>query len=135
MCLFALFRLRGNIKCHFLQNQFDLLHDKIDLISMFAYFINLPDLVTLFRTMSNFNNADKRTLLKHYGKSRKCWQTALKMFSILLDTNFLIWIIFNLSSAHAFNLGKSKMLLSGKELALYPTTKMLDLSEFNAFED
>ena len=43
------------------------------------------------------------------------------MFSILLKANFSFLAIFFLSSAIAFNLDKSKILLFGKELTLYQT--------------
>ena len=38
------------------------------------------------------------------------------MFSVLPKANFNFWFAFKLSSANAFNLDLSKILLSGKEL-------------------
>ena len=41
------------------------------------------------------------------------------MFSTYLCTNFNFWVVINLSSANALNLGQSKILLFGKVLTLY----------------
>ena len=78
----------------------------------------LPNAVlTLYPT---FNNPQKETFWKHYGKRRKCWYPAFSpfstMFSTLSKTDTIIWATFILSSAITFSLVWSKILSFGKEL-------------------
>ena len=54
----------------------------------------------------------KKGFKKDRGKRRKWWLSAFSplptFFSTLSKTNFIIWAIFDLSSANPFNLGQSK---------------------------
>ena len=65
-----------------------------------------------------FNDAEEEGFRKHCGKRRKCWQPAFSpfptMFSNLQGTNFVIYAIFKMSSANAFNSDQSKIFCLGK---------------------
>ena len=73
---------------------------------------------------SNLSNRiltlNKKAFWKHDRKGRKCWLSAfspvLIMSSNLSKTEIIIWATFISSSANAFNLNQSKILLFGKEL-------------------
>ena len=69
-------------------------------------------------TMMTFDALKERAFWKHCGKRRKCWLPAFSsfptMFSIQWNTTLMFGVTLNLSSANAFNLGKLKILSSGK---------------------
>ena len=77
-------------------------------------------ILTLYHTITTFNDPEERAFWKHYGKRRKCWLPAfspfLIMFSISPKTNVNFSATFIMSSANALNLDRSKNLSSGKEL-------------------
>ena len=77
-------------------------------------------LLTLYHTVLTFNDPVEEACGKHCGKRRKCWKPPISpsatMFSILSKREIILLEIFKLSSANAFSLGQSKILLFGKEL-------------------
>ena len=64
--------------------------------------------LTLYYTVTAFNNPEKESLRKHCGKRRKCWWPAFSPFSTMFSThpltNLACLVTFILSSANAFNL-------------------------------
>ena len=96
--------------------------------------------LTHYHTIPTFNTSGKESLRKHCGKRRKCWLPAFSpfptMFSTLPETNFNFSAKFNLSSANAFNMIKSKILSFGKELKLsYFATTMFSRRAIQFFSD
>ena len=75
-----------------------------------------------YHTMTIFDALEEKAFWKHCGKRRKCWLPAFSslpaMFSILWMTTLMFSVTFNFSSANAFNLGKPKILPSGKGLKM-----------------
>ena len=70
---------------------------------------------TLYLTIHTFNDPKEKAFWKHY------WWPAFSsfptMFFYLIQGNFAIWITFNLLSANASNLDRSKILSFGKGLS------------------
>ena len=76
--------------------------------------------LTLYHTIPTFIDPEKEAFWKHWGKSRKCWQSAFSPFPTMFSThstkNFCFQVTFILSSVNAFNLDQFKNLSFGKEL-------------------
>ena len=64
-------------------------------------------LLNLYHTIPIFNDPKEKGFGKPCGKRRKCWQPAFSLFptgfSILAKREIVIFAMFNLSSANAFN--------------------------------
>ena len=77
-------------------------------------------LITLYHTIRTFNNPKEESFRKYCGKSRKCWLPAFSPFPTVFSTvqrrEIIILARFNLSSANALSLDKSKILSFGKGL-------------------
>ena len=76
--------------------------------------------LTLYHTIPTSLDPKVEDFGNHYGKRRKCWVPALSpfltVFSTLLKREIIILTEFNLSSANALNLARSKTLSFGKWL-------------------
>ena len=76
--------------------------------------------LTLYHTISTFNNPKEKHFGKYCGKRRKCLLPAFSpfptMFSTLSKTEIIILATFNLLSANAFNLDHFRIFSFGKEL-------------------
>ena len=91
----------------------------LDLLKEYAVHNVTDSGLTLYHTITTFNNHKKEAFQKHCGKRRKCRKPAFSpfptMFSTHPKTNFNFSVAFNLSSANAFNLDQSIILSFGKE--------------------
>ena len=73
-----------------------------------------------YHKIPTYNDPEKEAFQKYCGKRKKCWFPAFSpfptRFSTLFNSNFIFWVPFILSSANAFNLNQSGIVLFGKEL-------------------
>ena len=76
--------------------------------------------LTLYHTIQTFKDPYEKDFGKHCGKRGKRWYPAFSpfptVFSTLLKREIIILAMFKFSSADAFNLVMSKILLFGKDL-------------------
>ena len=99
--------------------------------------------INFYYTIPTFNNPVYRAFWKHCWKRKKYWLSANilgkyfpTIFSTLPQTNFNFSVTFILSSANAFNLDQSKILLFGTELKWFTLLRWLRVhrsSNFNRF--
>ena len=100
-------------------------------------------------TIPTFNNQEKEAFQKQCYKSRKCFLPTFSLFPTLFytfsKTNLEFRDDFILSSANAFNLGKSKILSFGKVITFvcinmsnmvryYPSTIDLPVNRYHLFK-
>ena len=69
--------------------------------------------LTLYYMILTFNDPEKESFWKHYGKRRKWKSPFPTMFSTLLKTVFNFWVTFILMSESSFSLDSSKILSCG----------------------
>ena len=77
------------------------------------YFQQSSTLLSLYHTISTFNDPAKIVFRKHCGKMRKCWLPASSpfptMFSVHRKKKFSFRVTFILLSANVFNLDQSEI--------------------------